>query len=96
MRSNPFPHVVLDDFLLPSEAQLLLDFFPAKDSPVWKTPENLHTKLKSVMREPKIELFAPEVRHIFEYLNCSTILGNLTSWFGIKGLVPDPYFAEGG
>jgi len=90
---KPFPHVVIDDFLPPSMAECALDFFPPDGSRVWKTPENPHTKSKSVMG---VKDFAPEVRHVFEYLNSAQVLMELEELFGIKGLVPDPYFVEAG
>lgn len=96
LREVPFRHICIDNFLEREQIKLAHDYFPEPESEVWKTPENKHTKGKSVLRGDKYLQFAPEVRPVFDYLNSSLLLERLRYFFGIDGLVGDPYFAESG
>jgi hypothetical protein len=48
--ADPFPHVVIDDFFEPETYQFALEQFPATESEIWKSPTNLHTFNKKVIR----------------------------------------------
>ncbi len=92
----PFRHVCIDGFLEPRYAKTALESFPPEDSSVWKTPENVHTHAKSVLRGLKYEQFGWSVRPIFDYLASAITLTRLADMFSIAGLMPDPYYSEGG
>lgn len=90
MREFPFPYLVMDSFLPNELAERAWQHFPNDG---WKTTENQHTVSKSVLRGT----IAPkEARPVFEHLSSIQTLARLSVWFSIKGLLPDPYFAEAG
>jgi hypothetical protein len=87
---------VLEDFLPSALAAAALKYFPPEGAACWKTPENAHTVGKSVLKGVKYEQFHPLARPVFEHLNAAPMLLRLADMFGIRGLLPDPYFTEGG
>ena len=98
--ARPFPHIMIDDFLPPSSYQLISKAFPKKNDSIWKTPSNKHTIGKSVTKNGELGLkemlFSDHARRFFFELNSGLFLTFLEKLTGIEGLVPDPYFSEGG
>lgn len=98
--ASPFPSIVIDDFFDAESYRTISECFPPPSSPIWKKPENEHTRGKYVTRrgasDLKERLYDEPARRVFFELNSSLFLHFLTTLTGISGLVPDPYFAEGG
>jgi hypothetical protein len=98
--NNPFPNCFIDNFFSPITYKNICDTFPAPDSEIWKTPTNAHTLNKSVTKQGplglKEYLFSENQRRLFMELHSSLFLIFLEKLTGINGLLPDPYFAEGG
>jgi hypothetical protein len=98
--NKPFPHAVIDDFLPESSYGWVYKNFPALEDPIWKTPENVHTKAKYVARRGELGLkeamYQEPARQILRELNSSLFLRFLELLTGIKGLVGDPYLSEAG
>jgi hypothetical protein len=98
--ARPFPHIVIDDLLDPETYGQVRAAFPPPDSPIWKKPENAHTRGKLVTRrgesDLKERLYSEAARRVFFELNCGLFLRFLDRLTGIPGLVGDPYFAEAG
>ncbi len=98
--NKPFPHIQFDNFLKPSAYKKISKAFPKKDSVVWKTPSNIHTVGKSVTINGELGikeyLYSEDARRFFYELNSGLFLTFLEKLTGIKGLIPDPYFSEGG
>jgi len=98
--AQPFPHAVIDDLFDAQTYAAISGCFPSPSSSIWKKPENEHTQGKYVTRrgdsDLKERLFDEPARRMFLELNSSLFLRFLTILSGISGLVPDPYFAEGG
>jgi hypothetical protein len=98
--SKPFPHVVLDNFLSPVGYKKITRAFPKRDDEIWKTPTNKHTIGKSVTKNGalglKESLYTEDSRRFFYELNSGLFLTFLEKLTGISGLIPDPYFSEGG
>lgn len=98
--AQPFPHIVLDDFLPAEMVVNLLEHFPAPESEFWKLSENPHTinkrDIKYVAGMSKDASFG-RVRGIFHELNSGSFLEFLQRLTKLQEqILPDPYFVEGG
>lgn len=102
-QGKPFPHACFDDFLDQPALDLALKAFPPVDSPIWKLSESEHTTNKRVSKfqnqwakgEPPYWWDEPAMR-FFGELTAPPFLRFLTALSGIKWLLPDAYFTEGG
>jgi len=94
--ASPFRHVCIDNFLPGHYSAIAAWHFPRPASQDWKMPTNSHTQGKAVLTGTKYEKFDPQVRVVFDYLANEPMLRKLSGMFGIKGLMPDPYYSEGG
>lgn len=90
--ARPFPHIVLDNFLPPEMADFCSREFPARQA--------LHTQYagwqENLKFEYKPELLCPALRGVFYAFNSAPFIRFLEHLTGIKGLLPDPYFAGAG
>jgi Rps23 Pro-64 3,4-dihydroxylase Tpa1-like proline 4-hydroxylase len=90
--AEPFPHIVIDDFL---DAELLRNVakeFPATDGKQFFDRDQERYKFQFAPQEISSGL----VRNLFAELNGPAFLGFLEELTGIKGLIPDPYYDGGG
>jgi len=90
--ATPFPHIVLTDFLDEAILELCLREFPSTpNSSVGykRSQENLKFEFKP-------ETLSPPLRSLFYSFNSIPFLGFIENLTGIKGLIPDPYFAGAG
>ncbi len=90
--ADPFPHVVIDDFLPADAIRELIDAFPLP-GPGWEHFDDPN-QLKYALRDE--ELMPPAIRSILRELNSQVFVEFLETLSGIKGLLPDPYFLGGG
>ena len=91
--ADPFPHVVIDDFLPPDVLDGILEEFPGRDDIEWKQFKN-RNELKLANNQD--DAMGPRVRHLLSQFNSSAICGFLEDLTGIDGIIPDPYFFGGG
>ena len=91
--ADPFPHVVLDDFLPPEELEPLLAEFPRPDDLDW---HRFHTdrELKLATEDP--EVIPPYARSVLAQFNSAAAIDFLEALTGIEGLIPDPHYWGGG
>ncbi|MDP9124914.1 MAG: 2OG-Fe(II) oxygenase [Pseudomonadota bacterium] len=93
-KADPFPHIVLDDFLPAALAQQVLSRFPtgvrASDG-VFNIGYGGEHK-RQILPED-CDRYA---RELFQFFNSRPILQFLEGLTGIDGLLPDPYFMGGG
>src|SRR6266851_2909488 len=90
--AQPFPHIILDDFLNEEILDLCLrEFPPVDDSKVRyrRSQENLKSEF-----DP--DNLSPPVRSVFYSFNSQRFVGFLENLTAISGLIPDPYFSGGG
>src|SRR5277367_745118 len=90
--ATPFPHIVLPDFLDEEILELCLRDFPSttKSSASFKRPqENLKFEFSP-------EILSPPLRSLFYSFNSIPFVSFIENVTGIKGLIPDPYFAGAG
>jgi Rps23 Pro-64 3,4-dihydroxylase Tpa1-like proline 4-hydroxylase len=91
--AEPFPHIVIDNFLPEAVLDEILNEFPKADGIDWqKFDASAEKKLAS-----KSELQMGEItRSLLYQLNASTFITFLERLTSIDGLIPDPHFVGGG
>ena len=92
-RADPFPHVVLEDFLnlTPDD---MAGVYPPPDWPHWKRREDFYQSGKMYCRDT--DVIPPLLTSMFYELSSPPFLNFLESVTGIGGLIPDPYYEGGG
>ena len=92
--AEPFPHIVIDNFLPEAFAEKLLAHFPTSKTEDEKTYE----KGYGGMHKRQISPYACDeyMREAFAFFNSAPMLQFLEGITTIPGLLPDPYFAGGG
>lgn len=91
--AQPFPHIVIDDFLPEDILDLCLRHFPAAPDPESETFARAQERYKTSFNPDYLP--AP-VRSFFYSLNSRPFVQFLENLTGIQGLIPDPYFLGGG
>lgn len=90
--ADPFPHLVLDDFLVPAAAERLLAEFPPLDPENWINWVHVNErKYGQVDRDS----FTPGIRAVYDELTSPAFAELLTAFSGIEGLFPDPNLEDG-
>lgn len=92
--AEPFPHLVVDDFLPESLARAALEHFPRQrlDSDVNFEMGYAGQHKRQIMPE---ECDAT-ARQLFHFFNSRPMIEFLEGLTAIQGLIPDPYFTGGG
>ena len=91
--NQPFPHVVLDDFLPEAFIRAILEHFPSKeDCTVFRNKLNVEGKRGY---RPD-NLGDSPCRHYLSLFNSGPFLKLVEKITGVEGLIPDPYFEGGG
>jgi hypothetical protein len=92
--AEPFPHVVIDDFLPEEVLDVVLAEFPGPEGIPWSVfTDHGHTHKLATDRAT---LMGPFTRHLLNELNSSVMLEFLERLTGIDGLIPDPHLSGGG
>ena len=92
--AQPFPHIVIDNFLPPEVIKRVSASFPARSlaHDTLMHDEYSHYKKRQI-RPEDCDSFA---RSFFQFLNSSALLNFLEGLTGIEGLIGDPHFEGGG
>lgn len=92
--AEPFPHIVLDNFLPESVARMALDHFP---------PQRLKSDVVfeiGYAGQHKRQILPEDcdghARAFFNFLNSQPVIAFLEGLTAIDGLLPDPHFSGGG
>jgi hypothetical protein len=91
--ADPFPHIVIDDFLPVPLARALSAAFPTPDSISWVTRDNANNRRRFQDDETKVPRI---LRHMLREMNSRQFVLFIETLTGIEGLLPDPYFIGGG
>jgi len=91
--AEPFPHIVLDDFLPRAVADRVLEEFPGVEDIEWS--RYVHEDSKKLASD-RAEHMGPLTRHLISQFNNSDFINFLEKLTGIEGLVPDPHLWGGG
>ncbi len=92
-RAEPFPHVVIEDFLPRPIIDMCIAEFDQSRSEEQTVFDRPQERLK---RQFNPEDLSPGPRTLFYSFNSRPFLKVLENITGIKGLIPDPYFFGGG
>ena len=93
--ANPYPHIVIDDFLKPEAARALAEVFPGpQDSMAWDHfgAQGYEVKLGSASEER----FPAALRDAVHQLNSGVFVRFIEQLSGIEHLLPDPHLQGGG
>ncbi|WDI30960.1 2OG-Fe(II) oxygenase [Hyphococcus flavus] len=91
--ADPFPHIVIDDFLPSAVIDLCLSQFPQQPDADSQTFDRNQERLKTSFHPDHM---APKLRRLFYAFNSRPFIKVIENISGIKGLIPDPYFLGGG
>lgn len=99
--AEPFPHVVLDDFLPPAVIRRVVEEFPDVDDVHWQVhgPGPTHGRTKTrldKLAQSDDEHFPPFLRHLMGELNSNVFLRFLEALTGFEKLIPDPSYNQCG
>ena len=90
--ADPFPHVVLDDFLPLELLREAEQGFPSTNGRRYFDRDQERLKFQFDPSDSQ----SPLIRNLLAELNGRAFLGFLEELTGIRGLVSDPYFSGGG
>lgn len=91
--AEPFPHVVIDDFLPPSVLDAVLEEFPTPEEPDW---EQYDTSREIKLALADTEQMGPATRHLLAEFNSGVFVDFVERLTGIQHLIPDPHYFGGG
>ena len=95
--ADPFPHVVIDDFLPAHVAEGMLEDFPGPSAPCWQADEKGPQAGKLGTRHASRMVGVPGRLYLnLLAFNSSSFVEFLEDLTGITGLIPDPHFIGGG
>ncbi|BCH27558.1 hypothetical protein MesoLjLc_74450 [Mesorhizobium sp. L-8-10] len=89
----PYPHIIIDDFLPPDILDVCLREFPAGSDNAEEKFDRNQERLKESFNPDRLH---PSIRQLFYSFNSRPFIRIVENVTGIKGLVPDPYFAGAG
>jgi Rps23 Pro-64 3,4-dihydroxylase Tpa1-like proline 4-hydroxylase len=90
--AEPFPYVVIDDFLDPDVLRTVATNFPSSTNKQYFDRQQERLKYQYQPHQVSSGL----VRNLFAELNSQAFLGFLEEMTGVAGLIPDPHFEGGG
>jgi hypothetical protein len=91
--ADPFPHIMIDDFLPAEVAEMCLREFPSAGSAETAAYDRAQERLKTQYNP---DALSANVRNLFYTFNSRPFLKVIENITGIKGLIPDPYFLGAG
>jgi Rps23 Pro-64 3,4-dihydroxylase Tpa1-like proline 4-hydroxylase len=91
--AEPFPHIVIDDFLHRPVANLAMDEFPPPDSEEWRGYVHANERKYS---DTNAATWGSTLREILHDLNSTPFLSFLEQLTGIDDLIPDEMLEGGG
>ena len=93
--ADPFPHVVIDDFLPPQITDAVATEYPDPNDPSvrWKTHANANVSRKFI---EDVRCMSPTMRLFTQSIMSRQFLLFLETISGIESLIGDPYFLGGG
>ena len=91
--AEPFPSIVIDDFLNPDVAREVMEGFPSPTSDHWMHYTHVNERK---LAQTKREFIHPAALRVIDELNSPRFIKWLEELSGIKGLVPDEALEGGG
>ena len=99
--NQPFPHIVIDDFVSEEVIDILNEHFPPADESLRRRDNNTETNTGIVAQKNKLginseSVLDPVIRQFLWELNSSRFIRFLENLTGISGLLVDPHLRGGG
>lgn len=91
--AEPFPHIVIDNFMDPTLLDKALDAFPTPESFDFYKYEN---PLEKKLAYDQISKLPSAISDVLVGMNSSIFIRFLEELTGIDGIIPDPYYRGGG
>ncbi|WP_217429552.1 2OG-Fe(II) oxygenase [Sphingomonas bacterium] len=91
--ADPFPHIVIDDFVRPDMLEEVLAEVSGADGVLWNAMQDRYQQKFSCATTRQM---GPRTRQLINFMNGQEVLGFLERLTGITGLVPDWQLAGGG
>lgn len=96
LNAQPFPHVVIDNFLPPKVAERALSDFPGPECEYYQQPDNENQVYKLGRLQDHYFKGVPDrLRHVLYEFNSKTFMDFLEALTGIKPIIPDPHYHGG-
>ena len=92
-QGQPFPHIIIDNFLPEPLLDSVLEEFPNSKKIDWKKFDSSNEKKLATTSELQM---GENTRSLLYQLNSSTFIGFLEKLTSIDGIIPDPHFIGGG
>jgi len=92
--AEPFPHIVIDNFLPEKVLDQVIECFPRPDSDIWN--ERIKEIYQVKLASNNVDRAPPAIRDLMYQLNSATVLKSLETLTGEGPLIADPYFDGGG
>jgi hypothetical protein len=92
--AEPFPHIVIDDFLPAELFEAVVAELPGPDEIAWDVYTDRGNTKK--LATQNVALMGPVTRSLFAEFSLTPMIAFLESLTGIAGLVPDPHLVGGG
>lgn len=92
-KAQPFPHIVIDNFLPEYILEAILQEFPKPDQIDWQSFKNSAERKLASKHEQQM---GDATRFLLYSLNSATFITFLEVLTGIDGVIPDPHFEGGG
>jgi Rps23 Pro-64 3,4-dihydroxylase Tpa1-like proline 4-hydroxylase len=92
-QAQPFPHVVIDNFLPEPILAAVLAEFPTPEQIQWQSFQN---KAEKKLASKDEQQMGDATRFLLYQFNSSTFISFLEELTGIRGIIPDPHFEGGG
>lgn len=94
--AQPFPHIVLDDFLPAAGAEFILENFPSPACRSFGQPDNKFQVRKLGHIQKNYFRGVPQtLRYLLHDFNSMAFLEFIERLTGIRGIIPDPHFQGG-
>jgi hypothetical protein len=91
--AQPFPHIVIDDFLPAAAAEEVYASFTSFDRDVWRRSEHPNS-IKLACN--KLEQMPEPIQGTLTFFNTAGLMESVSAITGVEGLVADPRFEGGG
>ena len=92
--ADPYPHIVIDNFLPDSVLDKVIKSFPRPESDIWT--ERIKEAYQVKLACNNVDATPQAIRDVMYQLNSATVLKSLESLTGEGPLISDPFFDGGG
>jgi hypothetical protein len=92
--ADPFPHIVIENFLPTAVLESVIATFPKPTDDVWN--ERIDEAYQLKLASSKIDIAPEPIRDLMYQLNSATVLKSLEKLTGEGPLISDPFFEGGG